>query len=65
MLLATLPVDGWLVLKLVFLDHVGVVLVMQVNQAPGHHPHIFQAGPAINIIHLIDLLLGCKVSVKL
>jgi hypothetical protein len=50
-MLAALPVDGWLVLKLVLLDHVGVVLVVQVDQAPGHHPHILQAGPAINIIH--------------
>jgi hypothetical protein len=31
MLLAALPVDGWLVLELVFLDHVGIVLVVQVN----------------------------------
>jgi hypothetical protein len=51
-MLAALPVDGWLVLELVFLDHVGIVLVVQVDQAPGHHPHILQAGPAINIIHI-------------
>jgi hypothetical protein len=30
-MLAALPVDGRLVLELVFLDHVGIVLVVQVN----------------------------------
>jgi hypothetical protein len=65
MLLATLPVDGWLVLELVFLDHVGIVLVVQVDQAPGHHPHILQARPANKYYtHLIDLFLGSKVSNK-
>jgi hypothetical protein len=52
MLLEALPVDGWLVLKLMFLDHVGIVLVVQVDQAPGHHSHILQAGPAIHITHI-------------
>jgi hypothetical protein len=66
MLLAALPVDGWLVLELVFLDHVGVVLMVQVDQAPGHHSHILQARPSNKYYtNSIDLLLGCKVSIKL
>jgi hypothetical protein len=28
-----LPVDGWLVLELVLLDHVGIVLVVEIYQA--------------------------------